>query len=107
VELLDSLNSRKFRLLVVQGHGQHAHDSEFDVMLYAGIEPTRVSSITPDEGRRERAATEAALLRASSAGRGGAAASQLHCFVDLDLKETFSATPWNLARLCDWAVRID
>ena len=32
---------------------------------------------------------------------------EVHCFVDLDLKETFSATPWNLARLCDWAVRID
>ncbi len=98
MELLDSLNSREFRLLVVQGHGQHAHDSEFDVMLYAGIEPTRVGCITPDEGRRGRAATEAALLRVSSAGRGGEAASPLRG-VDLDLKETFSATPWNLARL--------
>ena len=90
VELLYSLNSREFRLLVVQGHGQHAHYSEFDVILYAVIEPTRVGCITPDEGRRERAAvTEAALLRASSAGRG----CEVHCFVDLDLHETFGATP--------------
>ena len=37
VELLDSLNSREFRLLVVQGHGQHAHVSEFDVLLYAVV----------------------------------------------------------------------
>ncbi len=44
--------------------------------------------ITPDEGRRERAATEAALLRASSAGRG----CEVHCFVDLDLHETFGET---------------
>ena len=32
---------------------------------------------------------------------------ELHCFVDLELHKTFGATPWNLARLCDWAVRID
>jgi hypothetical protein len=66
------------------------------VILYAVIEPTRVGCITPDEGRRERAATEAALLRASSAGR----CCEVHCFVNLDLPvhETFGATPWNLAR---------
>ena len=104
VALLDSLNSREFRLLVVQGHRQDAHDSEFDVNLYAVIEPTRVGCIiTPDEGRRERAATKAALLRASSAGRG----CEVHCTVDLDLHETFGATPRQLARLCHWAVRID
>jgi hypothetical protein len=102
VELLDSLNTHEFGLLVVQGHGQHAHDSEFDVILYAVIEPTRVGCITPDGGRRELAATKAALSRASSAGRG----CEVHCFVDLDLQETFGATPRNLARLCDWAVRI-
>ena len=63
VDLLDSLNSREFRLLVVQGHRLHAHASEFDVQLYAVIEPTgptRVGCITPDWGRRERAATKAA-----------------------------------------------
>ncbi len=103
VELLDSLNSREFRLLVVQGHRQHALDSEFDVKLYAVIEPTRVGCITFDGGRRERAATKAALLRAPSAGRG----CEVHCFVNLDLHETLGATPWNLARLCYWAVRID
>ena len=62
VALLDSLNSREFRLLVVQGHRQHAHDSEFDVMLYAVIEPTRMSCITPDGGRRERAAKKSRLI---------------------------------------------
>ena len=67
VDLLDSLNSREFRLLVVQGHRLHAHASEFDVTLYAVIEPTRVGCITPDWVRCERAATKAALLRAPRA----------------------------------------
>jgi hypothetical protein len=97
---LDSLNSRETRLLVVLGHAHPglSDSSELAVMLYAVFEPTRISS---DEGRRELAATEAALLRSSCAGRG----CQVHCIVDLDLHEAFGATSVNLqVHMCSYGI---